>query len=100
MSDLAYQLGLLFWKDLETHHPGIDSLDLAPDVAVAWKERVQYRTVPAVAPGGGRPQTHVPRRSVVDNLTKGRSVCLHIAPKAAPDPCRRAPSGWPCPALP
>ena len=45
-------LGLLFWKDLETHHPGIDSPDLAPDVAVAWKQRMQYRTVLAVAPGG------------------------------------------------
>ena len=52
LGDLAYQLGLLFWKDLETHHPGIDSPDLAPDVAVAWKQRMQYRTVLAVAPGG------------------------------------------------
>jgi hypothetical protein len=45
MNHLAYQLGLLFWKDLETRHPGIDSLNLAPDVAVAWKQRIQYRAV-------------------------------------------------------
>src|SRR5258708_5422938 len=55
MSDLAYQLGLLFWKDLETHHPGIDSLDLAPDVAVAWEPRMPYPTRPALAPRRGRP---------------------------------------------
>jgi len=26
----------LFWADLEAHHPGIDSLDLAPEIATAW----------------------------------------------------------------
>ena len=37
---LSFGLGKLFWKDLETHHPGIDSLRLAPDVATAWKHRI------------------------------------------------------------
>jgi hypothetical protein len=37
VSNLAFWLGKLFWADLEHHHPGIDSLRLAPDVAAAWK---------------------------------------------------------------
>ena len=73
LNGLAYQLGLLFWKDLETHHPGIDSLNLAPDVAVAWKQRMQYRTVETTGPGGERTQARVPRLSVVDHLTIVRS---------------------------
>src|SRR6266487_3392038 len=79
LGDLAYQLGLLFWKDLETHHPGISSLDLAPDVAVAWKQRMQYRTVETVAPDGTRTQARVPRLSVVDHLTTVRSFYLVLA---------------------
>jgi hypothetical protein len=33
----ARNLCRLFWRDLEIHHPGIDSLRLAPEVAQAWK---------------------------------------------------------------
>ena len=50
LNRLATTLGLRFWKDLETHHPGIGSLHLPPDVAAAWKQR-QTRTVRA--PDGG-----------------------------------------------
>ncbi|MGH3203206.1 MAG: tyrosine-type recombinase/integrase [Streptosporangiaceae bacterium] len=100
LGDLAYQLGLLFWKDLETHHPGIDSLDLAPDVAVAWKQRMQYRTVEAVAPGGERTQARVPRLSVVDHLTRVRSFYLDIAEWAVTDPSRWAQWAVPCPVRP
>ena len=100
MNDLAYQLGLLFWKDLETHHPGIDSLDLAPDVAVAWKQRIQYRTVESTAPAGERMQTQVPRLSAVDHLTTVRSFYLDIAEWAADDPSRWAQWAVPCPVRP
>ena len=37
----AYFLGLRFWKDLETHHPGIASLDLTAEASAAWKERLR-----------------------------------------------------------
>src|SRR6266496_4437986 len=100
MSDLAYQLGLLFWKDLETHHPGVDSLDLEPDVAVAWKQRMQYRTVQTVAPDGTRTQARVPRLSVVDHLTTVRSFYLDIAEWAVTDPSRWAQWAVPCPIRP
>lgn len=39
---LATKLILLFWKDLELHHPGIDSLHLSDEVARAWKERLRH----------------------------------------------------------
>ena len=44
LTRLATHLGLLFWKDLENHHPGIDSLNLLPDIAAAWKQRIQTKT--------------------------------------------------------
>lgn len=40
LANIANHLGRLFWKDLEVHHPGIDSLHLAPEVAAAWKQRM------------------------------------------------------------
>src|SRR5262249_25675890 len=38
---LANCLCGLFWRDLEQHHPGIASLHLDADVAIAWKERLK-----------------------------------------------------------
>jgi integrase len=43
---LTSKIVLLFWRDLEIHEPGIDSLHLSDDVARRWKQRlsdvVQY----------------------------------------------------------
>lgn len=39
---LASKLVLLFWRDLELHHPGIDSLHLSDDMARGWKQRLQH----------------------------------------------------------
>ena len=52
-------------------------------VAVAWKQRLQFRTVETTAPGGERTQAQVPRLSVVDHLTTVRSFYLDIAEWAA-----------------
>jgi len=41
---LSYVLGRLFWRELELHHPGIDSLHLPADVASAWKQRITTKT--------------------------------------------------------
>lgn len=43
ISNLTFWLAKLFWADLERHHPGISSLHLDSDVAVAWKKRVGRR---------------------------------------------------------
>jgi integrase len=84
-----------FWKNLEDHHPGIDSLRLAPDVAAAWRERLQTKAarVPAGAPAGARE----PRRSAADQLIKVRALYLDIAQWAADDPARWGPWAVPCP---
>ncbi|HZD73076.1 MAG TPA: site-specific integrase, partial [Actinomycetota bacterium] len=48
LTSLAGRLVGAFWKDLETHHPGICSLDLAPEVAAAWKLRAARKRRPEV----------------------------------------------------
>src|SRR6185503_5473239 len=45
LTTLATALALWFWKDLERHHPGIDSLQLRPEIAAAWKQRIRTRIV-------------------------------------------------------
>lgn len=40
MLNRSAQLASLFWADLETHHPGLDSLALSPDIVTAWKQRL------------------------------------------------------------
>ena len=42
LRSIARNLCRLFWRDLEIHHPGIDSLHLASEVARAWKERLAW----------------------------------------------------------
>lgn len=41
LAALASKLVLLFWRDLELHHPGIDTLRLDDDTARGWKERLR-----------------------------------------------------------
>ena len=77
--NLASHLGRLFWKDLEIHHPGIDTLKLPPKVAAAWKQRQLERR-------GGR-----------NCLTAVRAFYLDIAHWALEDPARWARWVVPCP---
>jgi len=86
-------LGKRFWKDLETHHPGISSLHLPPDVAAAWKQRIQVRTVSTR--GGG--QQSVARQSAGDALMAVRGFYLDLAQWALDDPARWGPWAVPCP---
>ena len=47
LRQLSSKLALLFWRDLELHEPGIDSLHLPDAVARGWKQRltqVRYGT--------------------------------------------------------
>jgi hypothetical protein len=80
LTSLATHLGLLFWKDLENHHPGIDSLNLPPDIAAAWKQRIQTKT----ARGTG--EDRLPRSDVASCLNAVRAFYLDIAQWAAEDP--------------
>ncbi|MGH4026491.1 MAG: tyrosine-type recombinase/integrase, partial [Pseudonocardiaceae bacterium] len=76
---LATTLGKLFWTDLEQHHPGIDSLRLAPEVATGWKQRV------------------LTRESGLSTLATVRAFYLDIAQWAMEDPPRWGPWAAPCP---
>jgi integrase len=82
-----------FWKDLETHHPGISSLHLPPGIAAAWKKRIQTRTVRT--PGGG--EQAITRESAGDILFTVRAFYLDLAQWALDDPARWGPWAAPCP---
>lgn len=94
---IATALGRSFWKDLELHHPGIDSLRLAPDIAAAWKQRTQTRTVRMDNGCGERVETQVVRESAANTLMTVRAFYLDIAHWAADDPARWGPWVVPCP---
>jgi integrase len=93
---LAITLGKRFWKDIEDHHPGISSLHLPPNVAAAWKQRIQTRIVRA--PGGGQQQ--ITRQSAGDALIVTRAFYLDLAQWALDDPARWGPWAVPCPIRP
>jgi integrase len=86
LTRLASHLGLVFWKDLEQHHPGIDSLDLDPGVASAWKQRA--RTRPDRSAGIGGTAGRLPRLDLASLLRAVRGFYLDIAQWAAEDPAR------------
>ncbi|WP_329164255.1 site-specific integrase [Streptomyces sp. NBC_01387] len=78
-----------FWRDLEIHHPGIESLRLPTEVAKAWKERLQH----VQTPGGGTR----PRAGYRHELVFVRAFYQDIARWAADDPARWGPWVAPCP---
>ncbi|MGH3233229.1 MAG: tyrosine-type recombinase/integrase [Streptosporangiaceae bacterium] len=90
LEDMARSLGLLFWKDLEQHHPGISSLRLDAQTAAAWKERV------SVVPARGS-QPARPRINVHIVLSSVRAFYQDLARWAADDPARWGPWVAPCP---
>ena len=87
---LAATLCGLFWQDLERHHPGIGSLHLDPEVAVAWKERLKLLHDKHGNPAGERAS---PR----SKLLTVRAFYQDIARWAAEDPGRWGPWVAPCP---
>ena len=88
LRNLTYQLGYLFWKDLERHHPGISDLRLTPQIASAWKQRVAVLTT-----SSGTRQ----RAGALNCMTIVRAFYLDIAHWATEDPARWGPWVVPCP---
>ena len=90
LRSIARNLCRLFWRDLEIHHPGIDSLRLPAEVAQAWKERLAH-----IRDTDGQPvRARVNYRS---ELVFVRAFYEDIARWAADDPSRWAPWVAPCP---
>lgn len=75
---LVGHLAGTFWADIERHHPGIDSLHLPEDVALAWKERLMLV-------GVGQPGAR-PRKTWFDTLIRVRAFYLDIHEWAHTDP--------------
>ena len=92
---LCYSLVGCFWSDLEAHHPGIDSLRLAPEVASAWKGRLRTKKVVPHCPArsGGSAE----RLNYLDVLCTVRAFYLDLAEWALEDPARWGPWVAPCP---
>jgi hypothetical protein len=97
LRSLAADLGNRFWKDLENHHPGINSLHLPAEVADAWKQRL--RTIPktVVTNTGQRSVVTVEQISYRPCLTPVRAFYLDLAQWAIEDPARWARWVAPCP---
>jgi len=87
LRNLAQRLGSVFWRDLELHHPGINSLHLPPDAA-EWKQRALTASVT------GKAQT---RATGLEVLTVVRAFYLDVAEWALEDPARWGPWAAPCP---
>ena len=94
---LTQILGKLFWADLEHHHPGIASLRLPPDVARAWKQRLQVKTRRAVTGDGSHAEVTAPRINYRECMSHVRAFYLDIAEWAIEDPGRWAQWAAPCP---
>jgi hypothetical protein len=94
---LSYTLGRLFWRDLEIHHPGIESLHLPPKVATAWKQRITTKTVRTKLGDGQLAARSVPRINAADHVMTVRAFYLDLSQWAADDPSRWAPWVVPCP---
>ncbi|MEV5210744.1 site-specific integrase [Micromonospora sp. NPDC053740] len=94
---LSYVLGKMFWRDLELHHPGIDSLHLAPEVAAAWKQRLRTKITRTRTADGGVVETQSQRISATDNLGTVRAFYRDLAEWAHEDPARWAPWVTVCP---
>ena len=94
---LAADLGNVFWKDLERHHPGIDSLRLPAEVAAAWKQRLRSREKTVTTADGQKTTITVERVGYRECLTPVRAFYLDLAQWALEDPARWAAWVAPCP---
>jgi Phage integrase family len=97
LASLAAALGGLFWRDLERHHPGIDSLNLPADVAAAWKRRIVLKTRTLVGPDGQVSEVRQRRAGGMNNLAAVRAFYLDVAQWAMEEPSRWGPWAAPCP---
>ena len=97
LAGLSTALAGLFWRDLERHHPGIDSLHLPPEVSAAWKQRMMIKTRQVAGPDGQLTQIRQRRAGGLQNLSAVRAFYLDIAQWAMEEPGRWGPWAAPCP---
>jgi integrase len=93
---LAYHLVRCFWFDLEQHHPGIDSLRLAREVAGAWKRRLRTKTTTVIR-DGERVEIESERFGYLDTLAAVRAFYLDLGEWGLDDPVQWGVWVAPCP---
>jgi hypothetical protein len=94
---LSRTLGNLFWRDLERHHPGIDSLQLPAAVATAWKQRLFTKTTRATTASGQVGDVSSARISAMQILATVRAFYLDLGEWATEEPARWGPWAVPSP---
>jgi hypothetical protein len=97
LKQLAYYLAQRFWADLEQHHPGIESLHLAKDVAEAWKQRQRTKPQIITLTDGTKSVVTAERIGYRQCLTPVRAFYLDLSQWAIEDPGRWAQWAAPCP---
>lgn len=93
----AKTLAGLFWSRLELLTPGIDSLNLSPETARAWKEDLSVVRRTRINESGARVEVTRPRQNFKDELIQVRGFYLDLAHWAIEDPARWGPWVAPCP---
>ncbi len=86
LRDLVASLCNLYWLAVESIAPGIDTIDLPPEVATAWKEQLRWRH----QADGKR----VPRRNAMNVLMSVRGFYADLLQLAYDEPTRWG--QWPC----
>ena len=94
---LSRTLANLFWRDIELHHPGIDSIRLSREVAAAWKQRLSTKTSPTLAADGSPNAARSTRISAMQILATVRAFYLDIGEWATDEPARWGPWAAPSP---
>ncbi|MHB8288573.1 MAG: tyrosine-type recombinase/integrase [Acidimicrobiales bacterium] len=97
LSRLAYELAGSFWSDIEAHHPGICSLHLPAEVAVAWKQRLLTKTTREKTPPGKSITATSERLAVIEVMASVRAFYLDLSEWALTDPKRWGRWVAPCP---
>jgi len=97
LNNLSRHLASNFWGDLEQHHPGIDSLHLAPEVSAAWKQRCRTRIERRRQPDGKVREVVTVRANVASIMLSVRAFYLDIAQWAIDEPARWGPWAVPSP---
>ncbi|MEU9371013.1 hypothetical protein AB0D71_41505 [Streptomyces avermitilis] len=100
LQGLSRVLASNFWADLERHHPGIDSLDLALEAAAGWKTRLLTKTVRRRKPNGTVVETRVPRKDAATLMMSVRAFYLDLAQWALEEPARWGQHAVRCPFSP
>jgi integrase len=88
LNNLSRHLASNFWGDLEQHHPGIDSLHLAPEVSAAWKQRCRTRIERRRQPDGTVREAVTARVNIASIMISVRAFYLDIAQWAIDEPAR------------